>query len=226
MKPLFSLILSATLVATLAGCNQAEKAADEGATSTSETATQTTQGTPAATLAEVNQAAGKDVVQGQRVRVETTKGSFTIVTFPEAAPKTVENFLNLAGSGFYDGVTFHRVIPGFVAQGGDPLSKTLPVGDPRIGTGGSDKTIPGEFNSGLKHLAGSVAMARSQDPNSASSQFYIAYQPLPSLDNNYAVFGHVVEGFDVVQKINPTERDGAPITEPAPDKIIKMEVQK
>ena len=89
----------------------------------------------AATLAEVNKAAGKKVEAGKKVRIETTKGVIEVTLFPKAAPKTVDNFIKLAKKGFYNGTTFHRVIPGFVAQGGDPLSKTLPAGHPRIGTG-------------------------------------------------------------------------------------------
>lgn len=118
----------------------------------------------------------------------------------DAAPITVTNFVKLAKEGFYDGLTFHRIINGFMIQGGDPN------GD---GTGGSDETIKGEFsNNGvenpLKHTRGAISMARSQDNDSASSQFFIMHQTTESLDGDYAVFGYVYEGMDVVDKIATT----------------------
>jgi cyclophilin family peptidyl-prolyl cis-trans isomerase len=176
-----------------------------------------------APLTEVNKAAGKKVETGKRVRFETTKGTFEIVLFPKAAPKTVANFIMLAKKGFYNGTTFHRVIPGFVAQGGDPLSKKLPAGNPQIGTGGADKNIPDEHGNGLSHLAGSLAMAHSAMPNSASSQFYICLEPISHLNGGYTIFGHVVKGFDVVQKLQPTENQGGP-TGAKPDKMLKVTV--
>lgn len=123
--------------------------------------------------------------------IETNKGTIRFKFFPEDAPKTVENFVTLAQKGFYDGLTFHRVVPGFVIQGGDPQ------GD---GTGGPGYTIKAEFNS-RPHLAGTVAMARAADPDSAGSQFYICLDRQPFLDGKYTVFGQVEEGMDVVQKI-------------------------
>ena len=115
----------------------------------------------------------------------------------DTAPITTENFINLAKSGFYDGLTFHRIISGFMIQGGDPKGN---------GTGGSDKTIKGEFsNNGVKnnisHKRGVISMARSQDMNSASSQFFIMHKDADYLDGSYAAFGHVTEGMDIVDKI-------------------------
>lgn len=115
----------------------------------------------------------------------------------DTAPITTENFINLAKSGFYDGLTFHRIISGFMIQGGDPKGN---------GTGGSDKTIKGEFsNNGVKnnisHKRGVISMARSQDMNSASSQFFIMHKDADYLDGSYAAFGHVTEGMDVVDKL-------------------------
>ena len=127
-------------------------------------------------------------------------GEIAIEFFPADAPKTVENFVKLAGQGFYDGTTFHRVVPGFVAQGGDPLSKTLPAGDRRLGTGGPGYSVKAEFNK-QKHDRGVVAMARSQDPDSAGSQFYITLAPAHQLDGNYTVFGKVTSGMNVVDGI-------------------------
>ena len=118
-------------------------------------------------------------------------GEITIEFFPSDAPKTVENFLKLAGQGFYDGTTFHRVVPDFVVQGG------CPKGD---GTGGPGYSIKAEFNK-QKHDRGVVAMARSQDPDSAGSQFYITLAPAHQLDGNYTVFGKVLNGMNVVDGI-------------------------
>lgn len=124
--------------------------------------------------------------------IETDKGTIKFELFEDKAPITTKNFIELAESGFYDGLTFHRVEAGFVIQGGDPK------GD---GTGGSEKTIPLEIHPELKHVKGAVAMARKPDPNSATSQFYITLADTPFLDGNYAVFGKVVEGTDVVGSI-------------------------
>jgi peptidyl-prolyl cis-trans isomerase B (cyclophilin B) len=123
--------------------------------------------------------------------IETEKGNITFKFFPKEAPKTVENFTTLANKGFYNGLAFHRVEPGFVIQGGDPN------GD---GTGGPGYTIKAEFNS-HPHLKGTVAMARANDPNSAGSQFYICLDTASFLDGKYTVFGQVVSGQEIVDKI-------------------------
>ena len=117
--------------------------------------------------------------------------------YPTIAPKTVANFVKLVNEQFYDGLTFHRVIPGFMIQGGDPKGN---------GTGGSDETIPGEFTSNgfrnnLKHTRGVLSMARAMNPNSASSQFFIMHANAPHLDGDYAAFGQVTKGMEVVDKI-------------------------
>lgn len=178
----------------------------------------------AASMAEVNKADGGKVVTGKHVRFVTTKGTFEMVLFPKAAPKTVDNFMKLVKSGLYNGTTFHRVIPGFVAQGGDPLSKKFPAGNPAIGTGGSGKDIADEFSPTMHHLPGSVAMAHSGAPNSASSQFYVCYKDLPMLDGKYCIFGQITKGMDVVEKLNATERDGAPVQDVKPDKMTKVSI--
>lgn len=121
-----------------------------------------------------------------------------------AAPKTVANFTELVKEGFYDGLTFHRVIPGFMIQGGDPAGN---------GTGGSSKNIVGEFASNghknpLQHKRGVISMARAQNPDSASSQFFIMHADAPYLDGSYAAFGHVVEGMETVDEIAGVETDG------------------
>jgi len=124
--------------------------------------------------------------------IETNMGTITAELYEERAPITTSNFIELAEQGFYDGLIFHRVIDNFVIQGGDPK------GD---GTGGSGKTIPLEIHPELTHVDGALAMARSQDPNSASSQFYICDGAQPELDGKYAVFGRVIDGMDVVRAI-------------------------
>ena len=122
--------------------------------------------------------------------------SIRIEFYTADAPKTVENFVTLAKKGFYDGLTFHRVVPDFVVQGGCPKGN---------GTGGPGYQIKAEFNK-QKHLRGSVAMARSQHPDSAGSQFYITYGATPHLDDNYTVFGKVVSGMEHVDRIKQGDR--------------------
>lgn len=130
--------------------------------------------------------------------VQTSKGTFYINLFEKDAPRTVSNFIYLARKKFFDGLVFHRVVPGHVIQGGDPLG---------TGYGDAGYTIPFE-KSPHKHLEGSVGMARSgDDMNSASSQFYICLQPRPFLDGKYTVFGRVYKGMDVVRKIGKVETD-------------------
>jgi len=125
--------------------------------------------------------------------IETNKGTIKFELYEELAPITTANFAELAEQKFYDGLKFHRFEPGFVIQGGCPYG---------TGTGSSDKKIKLEVTPNLKHgEAGAVAMARSSDPNSASCQFYITLGPAAFLDGNYAVFGRVTEGLDVVQSL-------------------------
>lgn len=128
-----------------------------------------------------------------KITIETDKGTMTAVLDMDKAPITCANFLELAQSGFYNGHTFHRVEPGFVIQTGDPTG---------TGGGGSGKTIPLELHPDLSHDdAGVLGMARTQDPNSATSQFYITLNPTHFLDNNYAVFGRLTDGVDVARAI-------------------------
>ena len=124
-------------------------------------------------------------------------GTIKIELYPEYAPNTVANFVSLIESGFYDGLTFHRIIDGFMIQGGDPLGN---------GTGGSGETIKGEFSDNgvendISHVRGTISMAISSDPDSASSQFFIVHQDSAYLDGQYAAFGHVTDGMDVVDAI-------------------------
>ncbi len=136
--------------------------------------------------------------------IETKYGNMEIKFFPEAAPGHVENFIKLAKSGLYDGTIFHRVIPGFMIQGGDPNTKGPNTAS--YGMGGPGYTIDAEFNS-ISHKRGIVSMARSQDPNSAGSQFFIVVKDSDFLDGQYTVFGEVVKGMDVADKIVNLPRD-------------------
>ena len=135
-------------------------------------------------------------------------GAITLELDGDSAPLTVANFVKLAKDGFYDGLTFHRIMDGFMMQGGDPKGN---------GTGGSEETIPGEFRANgydnpISHTRGAISMARASDPNSASSQFFICQADSTFLDGNYAAFGHVTEGMDVVDAIcadaQPTDGNG------------------
>ena len=150
-----------------------------------------------------------------RVLLKTSQGDIELELFENEAPNTVANFLTLVEKGFYNGLTFHRVLPGFMAQGGDPR------GD---GKGGPGYYIPEEFTrpNHRLHFRGSLAMARSDAPDSAGSQFFLMFVPNDQLDGKYTVFGRMTKGFEVLAKIrrrNPDEPDP-----PAPDKIIKAEV--
>ena len=137
------------------------------------------------------------------VTFETTAGTITAELYPEIAPNTVNNFISLINKGFYDGLIFHRVIKGFMIQGGDPDG---------VGTGGPGYSIKGEFaingvENDLKHTAGVLSMARSMMPDSAGSQFFIMHKNAPHLDGQYAAFGKVIEGMDVVNEIAECDTD-------------------
>ena len=145
-------------------------------------------------------------------------GVMTFKLYPDKAPETVENFISLAKSGFYDGLTFHRIISGFMIQGGDPEG---------TGFGGSEKTIKGEFSANgvdndLKHVRGVISMARSQNPDSASSQFFIMHDDAPHLDGQYAAFGMMIDGYDVLDRLaeTPVKGDGqTPVEKPVIESI-------
>ncbi|HTY88787.1 MAG TPA: peptidylprolyl isomerase [Candidatus Acidoferrum sp.] len=134
--------------------------------------------------------------------INTTEGTMVIEFWPDVAPKTVENFKTLANKGFYDGTCFHRVIKGFMIQGGDPLTKD-PAKEDMWGTGGPGYTIKAEFND-RSHVRGVISMARSSDPNSAGSQFFICHGNPTFLDHQYTTFGKLIKGDDVLEKIATT----------------------
>ena len=150
------------------------------------------------------------------VRITMDSGkTIRLELYPEIAPITVENFLDLVNKGFYNGLTFHRIIPGFMIQGGDPSGN---------GTGGPGYSIKGEFksngvNNTMKHVRGVISMARAFDPNSAGSQFFIMHKDAPHLDGEYAAFGKVIEGLEAVDEIASVETG----FQDAPVKKVVME---
>ncbi len=182
-KRYLALFLTLAMVFTLTACAKKETKVEEG--------------TPQATA---GQEAAQSTPEKEKKYVEMKVkgyGTMQIELDPNVAPDTVDNFMNLVHDEFYNGLTFHRIIPGFMIQGGDPL------GD---GTGGSEHKVRGEFAANgfanpLGHTRGVISMARAADYNSASSQFFIMHQDYPSLDGQYAAFGQVINGIEVVDKI-------------------------
>lgn len=183
MRKIRTVILAGMLAAVMAGCGDNRETSD--------------------TVQENDSAAqeenGEDLLSGTHYVEISVKdyGTMKVELDADTAPVTVTNFVNLASDGFYDGLTFHRIIDGFMIQGGDPN------GD---GTGGAEETIPGEFSSNgvendISHERGVISMARSSDPDSASSQFFIMQEDTPSLDGEYAAFGKVTEGMEIVDAI-------------------------
>jgi peptidyl-prolyl cis-trans isomerase B (cyclophilin B) len=144
--------------------------------------------------------------KGPKAIIKTKLGEIEIKLFPDKAPKHVENFIKLAKSGFYNGTIFHRVIPGFMIQGGDPNTKDLNKKE-LYGMGGPGHSVKAEFND-VPHKRGIVSMARSNDPDSAGSQFFIVVEDSPFLDGKYTAFGQVVKGLGVADKIVNQPRDG------------------
>ncbi|MCU6712246.1 peptidylprolyl isomerase [Paenibacillus sp. J5C_2022] len=207
---LCTLLVIALTILVAAGCgvNQAKQNNSQGSAGNSATNTEATKETqpPAVTAAPEDkepELLGSD--QHPEVTIETSSGGIIKVElYPEVAPNTVNNFIALVDQGFYDGVIFHRVMPGFMIQGGDPDG---------TGMGGPGYSIPGEFtNNGLennlKHDRGVISMARSTMPDSAGSQFFIMVDEAPHLDGDYAAFGKVIEGMEAVDEIVNQDRDG------------------
>lgn len=151
----------------------------------------------------------EEVKKMDYVKFETSMGNFKVKLFSDKAPITTDNFRSLVDKGFYDGIIFHRVIDGFMIQGGDPSG---------TGRGGSGKTIPDEFGPGLKHSKKGILSMANAGPNTGTSQFFITLAPTPHLDGKHAIFGEVVDGLDVVEKIGKT-KTGA---QDRPEKEVKM----
>lgn len=177
MKRIVTTFILIALVAFSLGCTDTEQS-NIGGEMSDELATETP--------------ASEEATENRIATIETEKGIIKFELYEKRAPITTANFIKLAESGFYEGLIFHRIVPGFVIQGGDPQG---------TGMGGSNETINLEIHPELRHTDGAVAMARSNDRNSASSQFYITLGPQPNLDDDYAVFGQVIEGKDVVAQI-------------------------
>lgn len=154
--------------------------------------------------------------------VETKFGKMVIEFFDKDAPKTAANFIKLAKDSFYDGTAFHRIMAGFMIQGGDPLSKN--PDNPNVGSGGPGYQIAAEFNTN-KHVLGVVSMARSNDPNSAGSQFFICLGDAPFLDGKYTAFGKLIAGVDVLKKIGsvPTKMNASGSEKSVPEQRVGIE---
>jgi len=177
------LIFSLVLLALVGGCSKPQS--NQYQPNTNETQSST------------NMSNQNPIVTNEVAVIETSFGEMVLEFWPDVAPKTVENFKKLAKSGFYDGTAFHRIIKDFMIQGGDPLSKT---DDPMVGTGGPGYSIKAEFNN-RKHVHGVISMARSANPDSAGSQFFICLADAPSLDGKYTAFGKLIKGDEVLEKI-------------------------
>jgi cyclophilin family peptidyl-prolyl cis-trans isomerase len=210
LKPLFT----GVLLFALAACSQTGDTAN-GRTDSATTATETTASEPATTSAAPPPVQEKPMsaYENKVAELHTTAGQINLRFFPDVAPNHVKNFIDLAEQGFYNGTKFHRVIAGFMIQGGDPNTKG---GDPSSwGTGGSSNNVRAEFNS-ITHKRGILSMARSQSPDSASSQFFIVVADSNFLDNKYTVFGQVTQGMDIADAIVASaagrERPEQPVT--------------
>jgi cyclophilin family peptidyl-prolyl cis-trans isomerase len=198
------IFLGVLMSVVLAAC--AQNGADGTATGVTETAVTSTTETTTSAAVETTSSAAATVPQetpmsnyeNKVAELHTSAGEIDIRFFPDVAPGHVKNFLDLAAKGFYDGTKFHRIIPGFMIQGGDPNTKTDNTS--LWGTGGSGTNIKAEFNS-VSHKRGIVSMARSGQPDSASSQFFIVVADSDFLNNQYTVFGQVTKGMDVADKI-------------------------
>lgn len=200
------IVCTTVAMLVVGGCGGSKKKAEElekppAATSAGLTQSSAVQSGPDGTLVKTLDSFpdGQDGASVQGV-IKTDKGDIVLEFYPDVAPVTVASFLHLARTGFYNGTRFHRVVPGFVIQGGDPKSKDPNATD--AGTGGPGYYLPAEF-SDRPHETGTLAMARSSSPNSGGSQFYICLAPQPDLDGQYTVFGKVVSGMNVVNSIAP-----------------------
>jgi cyclophilin family peptidyl-prolyl cis-trans isomerase len=204
-----NVVYAALLAALFLACPRSKETAttsgtqsETTTTATSSTTTETTAGSAPAGTNPAQTAADQEKpmsnYEGKVAEIHTSKGEIDIRFFPDVAPNHVRNFLELAEKGFYNGTKFHRVIPGFMIQGGDP--NTISGAPSTWGMGGSPKKVPGEFNA-ISHKRGIVSMARSQDRNSASSQFFIVVKDSTFLNNEYTVFGQVTKGMEVADAI-------------------------
>jgi cyclophilin family peptidyl-prolyl cis-trans isomerase len=220
-------VIYALLAVAVAACtpasttNNETTAAQTDTTITTRSASATEATVPPATTSSAAAEENRPMSQYQNkvAELHTSAGEIDIRFFPDVAPNHVKNFIDLAEKGFYNGTKFHRVIPGFMIQGGDP--NTVSGSPSTWGTGGSGKNVGAEFSS-VKHKRGIVSMARSSAPDSASSQFFIMVADYPSLDGQYSVFGQVTKGLDIADKIvsAPTGAQDRPNNPTTIDKIV------
>lgn len=208
MKKAIFLFLSAMLILSLCACG-------------ADTSTAAPAATPAPAAAAPDADPGAQTLRHAEITVRGY-GTIKLELYADIAPITVENFCSLAESGFYDGLSFHRIMDGFMIQGGDPLGN---------GTGGADKTIKGEFalngvDNPISHVKGVISMARANDPDSASSQFFITVADASFLDGAYAAFGRVTEGMEIAEQIahdaRPVDNNGTipPADQPVIESIV------
>jgi cyclophilin family peptidyl-prolyl cis-trans isomerase len=189
-----SLVMSTALISLFQGCASQPKTPTFAEKASAQTATQTI-----LTQAEMSPAVKIDErKETMKATIQTTLGTIEVELYADKAPKTVENFATLARKGFYDGIIFHRVIPGFMIQTGDPTG---------TGTGGPGYKFADEFNKSLRHDKPGVLSMANSGPNTNGSQFFICEVPTPWLDDRHSVFGQVVSGMDVVTKIANAKRD-------------------
>lgn len=223
MKKLLSMMMAVTLTLTMiTGCGNTGGKKDA---STSDAASRQDSSSQQDASSQTGSTDTQDLLSGKHhVKIKVADyGTISVELDADQAPITVTNFINLAKSGFYDGLTFHRIISGFMIQGGDPLGN---------GTGGSDQTIKGEFaangvENNIKHVRGTISMARSSEYDSASSQFFIMHQDSSSLDGQYAAFGTVTDGMDIVDKIcedTPVQDDNGTVAAEDQPKIKTIKV--
>lgn len=221
MKRFFAILTAALLLLAAVGCAKTyansltgktgEEPAAAGTDTTSAAGETEPQQTEPQKTEETNQSKENSTMQNPVATITMKDGGvMKLELYPDVAPNTVKNFISLANAGFYDGLTFHRIIAGFMIQGGDPNG---------TGSGGPGYSIKGEFTSNgfkndLKHKRGVISMARTMIPDSAGSQFFIMHADYPYLDGEYAAFGMLLEGFDVLDAIATvqTNRNDAPLT--------------
>ncbi len=217
-------VIYALLALSVAACTPASTTNETSGTQTEVNTTSSASGTEArvppaspTTAAEENRPMSQ--YENKVAELHTSAGEIDIRFFPDVAPNHVKNFIDLAEKGFYTGTKFHRVIPGFMVQGGDP--NTVSGSPSAWGTGGSGKNVAAEFNS-VSHKRGIVSMARSNDPNSASSQFFIVTSDSTFLDRQYTVFGQVTKGMEIADKIvnSPKGEQDRPNSPTSIDKIV------
>lgn len=215
LKKIFAVGVVSVIMAVSVGCagdtsgegsnsTQTEAPTETPAVEDNSTGNESNTSDEANTETNVEETVSVQAIQTTPIVTMTVKdyGTVKMELYPEIAPNTVNNFIELANSGFYDGLIFHRIIPGFMIQGGDPLG---------TGVGGPDYSIPGEFSDNgysgntLAHTKGVLSMARSNAPDSAGSQFFIMTEDAPHLDGLYAAFGKVTEGLDIIEKLGVVE---------------------